>query len=163
MFLLLGLAACTAEATSIGDVKPSKETGPADSAPSGDLAPPKDRGAVADLPAAAGEPCFGSCAGDLLCLAGRCHHTCTPTDDPCNDKTPPCGDEERCLKISDFAHACLAATTAGGACGEEGVYCAGGTMCVEISPSLKRCLTLCKYGCAGQCVKTVTNCDVCVP
>lgn len=155
------LCACDAVATS-RDWGPAQEGAPRDIASIADVARVRDSGPAADLPAQVGDPCLGLCAADLLCLAGQCHAQCTPTEDLCNDKTPPCRIDERCLKVSDFANACIPATPAGGVCGSEEIYCAGGSFCVDLGGGVKRCLGLCKYGCDGQCVKTVTECEVCV-
>ena len=177
----LALLAAAATACGMGSVDPGGgEARAKDSRIRWLEARPKDAASVADLPAAGdgpgttdltvkvGDPCTsGKCGAGLICMANVCWSMCTRVD-KCNSVVSPCGPAEACMWASDFSDACYpASATAGQPCDNaKGIYCVGGTLCVQPGQNAPRCLKTCPggSGCpAGvQCVSTSNNCHVCL-
>jgi hypothetical protein len=158
--LVLALACCLSASCSEDAQRPSSDGAIGDGSP-----PPRDQGALVDrgvltdLPNKPGDPCWGTCAGPMLCIAGQCTPTCTAT--PCNDKAPECSGGQSCIQASDFADACYAPdANEGDECDDDWI-CEGGTVCAHVN-GRKQCTRLCKYGCPGGSCQTKSGCEVCV-
>ena len=123
----------------------------------------RERGATIDLPVTAGVPCtYGQCGANLICMANVCYTLCPLPTSGCNDTAGGCAANETCLTASSFNGFCAPAVgKKGDRCGDNGVYCAPGTLCVRVNGQAARCYSLCKNGCGTQCGETDSKCSFC--